>query len=103
MLGDGAGERVFNGDDRGCGSSPAYPVENFRRARAWDHGAAGQHLLRCFVAEGTALALNRNFHLRTFLPTNSKAHAAGMDPLAALTLAKIVWCLTGPSAPLGMA
>jgi hypothetical protein len=62
MLGDGAGERVLDGDDRGGDRSALHAVKYFDGAGAGDDRAAGQHALGSFVAEGSEFALNGNFH-----------------------------------------
>jgi len=66
MLGDGSGERVLDRDDGGGHRSALDPVEYFHGSGARNHGTARQHLLRGFMAEGTAFALNRNFDGRSF-------------------------------------
>jgi hypothetical protein len=61
VFGNGAGQRVFDGDDGGTGRAVLYAVEYFGRAGAGNHLAAGQHLFGGFVAEGSAFALDGGF------------------------------------------
>ena len=60
VLGDCAGERILDGDNGGGDRSILQAIENLGGTGAGDDGAARQHALRSFVAEGTEFALDRD-------------------------------------------
>jgi hypothetical protein len=60
VLGDGAGQRVFDGDDGGGDRSALDAVEHFGGSSAGDDRAAGQHALGSFLAEGSEFSLDGN-------------------------------------------
>src|SRR5258706_11880515 len=62
VFGDSAGQRVLDGDDSGGDRSTLNAVEYFGGSCAGDNCAAWEHALGGFVAEGTEVALDGNFH-----------------------------------------
>jgi hypothetical protein len=60
MLGDRAGQRVFDGDDGGGDRSALDAIKHFGGSSAGHDRAAGQHALGSFVAEGSEFSLDGN-------------------------------------------
>jgi hypothetical protein len=62
VLGHSPGQSVFDGDDGRGDRSALDAVKDFDRAGTGNDRASREHPLRGFVAEGTELTLDGNFH-----------------------------------------
>jgi hypothetical protein len=76
MLGDGAGERVFDGDYSAVDGLALDTLEDFARATTGNNSCMRQHGFGGLVAEGTEFSLDCDLHLFSikfflFFPSSS--------------------------------